>query len=210
MLKAFLNVRRQKVKGSNIQIAGGNLNAVVWNKRSRESRTKQISVYRQRMAANGSRRNHGKRKKHEGRENQGIEEGWDRWMDEGQRGGEGKGDKKGQGGMGTAKRQKRRLDYTSPAARSLFGRNRFFITKSLTGFIPNCTFGDPCKTHRDLTDARALESRGMAHNWSLGMYICRACAAYNFRQMRNKRTRAFQECCSRWIFNLRKWIMCQS
>lgn len=89
-----------------------------------------------------------------------------RWMG---RNGEGwgkgaKGNKKGQGGMGTAKRQKRRLDYTSPAARSLFGRNRFFITKSLTGFIPNCTFADPCKTHRDLTDARALESRGVTHN----------------------------------------------
>lgn len=39
-------------------------------------------------------------------------------------------DKKGPG-VDTAKRQKRRLDYTSPAAQSLFDRNRFFITKSL-------------------------------------------------------------------------------
>lgn len=46
---------------------------------------------------------------------------------------EGLGNEKGRGGWVQAKRQKRRLDYTSPAARSLFGRNRFFITKSLAG-----------------------------------------------------------------------------
>lgn len=63
-----------------------------------------------------------------GEENHGTEEerdGREGDRDEGE-------DKKGPG-VGTAKRQKRRLDYTSPAARSLFDRNRFFITKSLAG-----------------------------------------------------------------------------
>lgn len=41
---------------------------------------------------------------------------------------------------GMVKGRKRRLDYTSPAAESLFGRNRFFITESFIDFIPNCTF----------------------------------------------------------------------
>lgn len=62
-----------------------------------------------------------------GEENQGTE---------GERDGRGerdeREDKKGPG-VGTGERQKRRLDYTSPAARSLFDRNRFFITKSLAG-----------------------------------------------------------------------------
>jgi len=52
-----------------------------------------------------------------------------RWMGRGTKGG----GQKGTGEVDTTKRQKRRLDYTSPAARSLFGRNRFFITKSFTG-----------------------------------------------------------------------------
>ena len=60
-------------------------------------------------------------------ENQGTEGGRDvdAGVDEGE-------DKKGPR-VDTTKRQKRRLDYTSPAARSLFGRNRFFITKSFVG-----------------------------------------------------------------------------
>lgn len=44
---------------------------------------------------------------------------------------------------GMVEGRKRRLDYTSLAAQSLFGRNRFFITESFIGFIPNCTFGEP-------------------------------------------------------------------
>lgn len=41
---------------------------------------------------------------------------------------------------GTVNGRKRRLDYTSPAAESLFGPNRFFITESFIDFVPNCTF----------------------------------------------------------------------
>lgn len=146
--------KRQKIEYPD----SGNLNAVVWNKRSRKSRTKRISVYRRRIATNGSRRNHRKRKKHRERENQGIEEGWDGWK------GVGRGRQKGREWV--AKRQKRRLDYTSPAARSLFGRNRFFITKSLTGFIPNCTFAATLVKLIEISRTHDHSNCGMTHNWS--------------------------------------------
>lgn len=133
----------KRSKGSNVQIARGNLNAAVWNKRSREKAGQNgLCIYRRCMEANGSRRNHEKRKEaaHRGKRRGGGGRKWRVEVD---------GTKWNRGReWSTAKRQKRRLDYTSPAARSLFGRNRFFITKSLTGFIPNCTFGDPRKTHR--------------------------------------------------------------
>lgn len=139
-IKALLNVRRQKVKGSNIQIARGNLNTVVWNKRSCESRTKRISVYRRRMAANGSRRrNHGWRKKHE----------WDRGKIKGQRedemwtGGWMKGRTKR--GRGWIRRSDRREDsitrHQQPGAYLV--AIGFSLPKASPGFISNCTFDDP-------------------------------------------------------------------
>lgn len=173
--------KRPVAKGQKIVYPdNGNLNAVVWNKRSRKSRTKRISVYRRRIATNGSQRNHEKRKKHRERGNQGREEGWDGWKGGGRR-------QRGRGWV--AKRQKRRLDYTSPAAWSLFGRNRFFITKSLTGFIPNCTFAATLVKLIEISRTHEHWNCGMTHNWSpLNTYINFPITACNFRQMRNKGT----------------------
>lgn len=211
-LKALLNVRRQKVKGSNIQIARGNLNAVVWNKRSRESRTKRISVYRRRMAANGSRRrNHEWRKKH----------GWDREKIKGQRENEGDGredgyereDKKGGtgGGYGEATEEKTRLHVTS-SPEPIWSQSVFHYQKprrALYQIVHSVTLvkltGIPRASRR-----AAPGSRGGAHNWSSPVHTSRARAAHNFRRTRNKSTRGPRPCRSRRIFNSRKWIVCQS
>lgn len=79
---------------------------------------------------------------------------------EGGRGGEDEGEDKKGPGVDTTKRQKRRLDYTSPAARSLFGRNRFFITKSFAGLIPNCTFATLVKLTGIARTHRGTRNRG--------------------------------------------------
>lgn len=136
------------------------------------------------MAANGSRRrNHGW-KKHGTGEYQGTE---------GERDGRGKERTKGRTkrgpGVDTTKRQKRRLDYTSPAARSLFGRNRFFITKSLAGLYIKLYIRHSA-TLVKLTGIpwthRVPRDRGVAHNWSSPVHTSRARAAYNFRRTRDK------------------------
>jgi len=83
------------------------------------------------MAANGSRRNHGEKKKEqrERRDNGRAERSE---MDG--TGTDQKSKPEGKGDM--EKRQKRRLDYTSSVA--LFDRDQFFITKSLRRFHKNC------------------------------------------------------------------------
>lgn len=60
----------------------------------------------------------------------------------------GRENRKGRPGTGgTAKRQKRRLDYTSPAARPAYlAAIGFSLPKASVGFIRNCTFSDPPKT----------------------------------------------------------------
>lgn len=144
--------KRQKIEYPD----SGNLNAVVWNKRSRKSRTKRISVYRRRIATNGSRRNHRKRKKHRERENQGIEKGWDGWK------GAGGEETKGLGVGGEATEEKTRLHVTS-SPEPIWSQSVFHYQKPHRLYTKLYIRGDPCKTHRDFTIIRIAGWRIIDH-----------------------------------------------